>query len=159
MNNKLVYRKKTQRKNINMKNNDIETDLIKIKHLASIKENENMRFRTFLKGQNDLEIDTIVHQLHEELIKYIDCTQCGNCCRDLELTLHSEDITVLAQMENSDSESYIANYCEKNTWGDISLKTPCRYLDGVKCNIYMRIVPKNVANFHIQTKKDLYSAY
>ena len=56
-----------------MKINHIERDLSKIKHLASIRENENIRFRTFLKGQDNAKVDKIVHRLHEEISKQIGC--------------------------------------------------------------------------------------
>jgi len=50
---------------------NIETDLVKIKHFASIKEDENFRFRSFLKSKDEDTVDRIVHQLHDELVKQI----------------------------------------------------------------------------------------
>ena len=117
-----------------MKNNHIETDLLKIKRFASIREKENIRFRTFLKGKDSDKVDSIVHRLNEELSKQIDCTLCGNCC-NIKPRLRKEDIARLAQLENITPESYQEKYCEKD-FGDIYLKTiPCRYFDGKKCSI------------------------
>lgn len=118
-----------------MKNNYIETDLSKIKHLASIRENENIRFRIFLKGKDSDKVDSIVHRLHEEISKRIDCDLCGNCCQ-LTPRVYEEDIVILAQLENITPESYEHNHCEKDEFGEIYLKTiPCRYLEGTKCSI------------------------
>jgi len=114
----------------------LETDLSKIKHLASAKESENIRFRTFLKGKDDAKVDDIVRQLHDEITKQIDCTLCGNCCCVLKPQLHRADIMLLAQMENITPENYVINYCEEND-GEMFFKTaPCRYLEGKKCGIY-----------------------
>ena len=72
----------------------IETDLKKIKQTARKKEAENWEFRSFLKGY-DLEIkelDSIVHRLYERVYREIDCTVCGNCCREISPVLKLGDI-------------------------------------------------------------------
>ena len=53
--------------NNNMKSNHLETDLLKIEYLASIREDENYRFRAFLKGKDSVQVDTIVHR---QILKY-----------------------------------------------------------------------------------------
>jgi len=115
----------------------LETNLSKINTLSSVREDENIRFRTFLKGQNDETVDNIVNQLHKEITRQIDCTLCGNCCSQLKPELHQEDITKLAQLENITPETYLNNYCERDNFGEIYLKTmPCRYLEEKKCRLY-----------------------
>ena len=61
----------------------IETDLEVIKELAEKRADENWDFRSFLKGYPmDMdEMDEIVHDFYEQLVKEIDCKECGNCCR------------------------------------------------------------------------------
>ncbi|MDR1379924.1 MAG: YkgJ family cysteine cluster protein [Tannerella sp.] len=118
-------------------NYHLETDLSKIKYFASIRENENMHFRAFLKSRNDRIVDRIVHQIHEEMSPLIDCTLCGNCCGHLRPELHKSDIAILARLENITIKEYIENYCEKNEYGEIFTdKMPCRYLEEKKCRIY-----------------------
>ena len=54
----------------------VETDLKKIKETATIKEDENWKFRSFLKGY-DIEVeelDSVAHELFEEVQRRIDCT-------------------------------------------------------------------------------------
>ena len=116
----------------------IETDLLKIKYFATVRENENIRFRAFLKSKSSTEVDNIVHRLHKEIAAQIDCTLCGNCCCQLKPELHEKDIIILSQIEKITPENYIDNYCEKDDFdNDIYLKTiPCRYLEGKKCSIY-----------------------
>ena len=115
----------------------LETNLSKIEHLASVRENENIRFRTFLKSKDGVKVDSIVHRLHDEITKQIDCTLCGNCCCQLKPELHEKDIAVLAQLENCTLEHYQNIYCEKDEFGETYLKAvPCHYLEGKKCSIY-----------------------
>jgi len=113
-----------------------ETNLSKIKQKAAEREDENFRFRAFLKDKDIKKIDEIVHQLHKDITKQIDCTLCGNCCIQLKPRLDEKDIAVLALLENIFSEKYMEEYCEKD-FGDIYLENiPCRYVEGKKCSIY-----------------------
>ena len=55
-------------------------DLIKIKEIAKEKEDENWKFRTFLK-RHDMpleQMDSMVHRLYERVSSGIDCTACLN---------------------------------------------------------------------------------
>ncbi len=51
-----------------MKNNHIKTNLLKIQHAVSIRENENIRFCTFLKDEDRDKVNSIVHRLHEKIL-------------------------------------------------------------------------------------------
>jgi Fe-S-cluster containining protein len=131
----------------------METNLLEIKQLAAAREHENVRFRTFLKCRDSGKIDKIVYQLHSEITQQIDCTLCGNCCRQLQPELHKKDIATLARLENITPKSYKDNYCEKNEDGEISLKTmPCRYLKEKKCCIYENR-PEGCKNFPYTDKE------
>jgi hypothetical protein len=54
----------------------LETDLSKIKQLAAKREDENFRFRAFLKVKDSNEVDSIVHRLHE---KYVSLRSLSDC--------------------------------------------------------------------------------
>ena len=56
----------------------IEKNLLQIKSLASIREDENYCIRAFLKGKDGKIIDRIVQRLHTEITQQIDYTHCGN---------------------------------------------------------------------------------
>jgi len=114
----------------------LETNLSKIKQRAAERENENFRFRAFLKGKDSDKVDKIVHQLHKEITQQIDCNLCGNCCIQLKPRLNEKDIAILAPLENISSEKYMEEYCVKD-FGDIYLENiPCRYVEGKQCSIY-----------------------
>lgn len=49
---------------------------------AKKKEDENFKFRSFLKGHADEEeLDEQFLRLHKELLADYDCSKCGNCCK------------------------------------------------------------------------------
>lgn len=61
---------------------DIETDIERIKPLAEAKEDENWRFRAYLKGLDlsGADLDRLVWRHLEDITRRIDCRTCGNCC-------------------------------------------------------------------------------
>ncbi len=115
----------------------IITDLKRIKVLSADKEMENDNFRVFLKHQNGLDIDFVVHRLNDEITPQIDCTQCGNCCRSLMINVTSEEASALSnrlQLSLSDTK---AKYIEESEQGQLIMNTiPCHFLSGSSCSIY-----------------------
>lgn len=50
--------------------------------LANRKEEENYRFRNYLKNYADEEeLDKQFKRLHEKYFKIYDCKKCRNCCK------------------------------------------------------------------------------
>ena len=94
----------------------VETDLKKIKETAEKKWDENWEFRSFLKGY-DIEIkelDSIVHKLVERVSMEIDCTACGNCCKEVSPTLDQEDIERLSHGLGTTPEAFKRQFLVKN---------------------------------------------
>ncbi|MDX9976118.1 MAG: YkgJ family cysteine cluster protein, partial [FCB group bacterium] len=75
----------------------METNLERIKRLSEERDEENWRFRTFLKGRDEDEVDAQVHRLYEEVAAAIDCTACGNCCGVTWPCVSGEDVDRLAK--------------------------------------------------------------
>jgi len=118
------------------RNYKLETNLNYIHKQAVIREDENYRFRRYLKSQSADKIDKIVHRLHHEITRRIDCTTCGNCCEKLAPNFSEEEVDYLAKIEKISSKDYIKKYCVVED-GDIYLKTePCRYLKDKNCTIF-----------------------
>ena len=118
----------------------IELDLNIIKKNAKIKENENYWFRSYLKGQSGKKIDRIVHSLYAEVLDHIDCTECGNCCIELETCFQKDEIDRLTKELKIDKEEFIA---QSTNHGDDGEKdkfylndVPCQFLKDKKCTIY-----------------------
>jgi Fe-S-cluster containining protein len=115
----------------------LETDLEKIKALSLIREDENERFRQFLKNRNDDKTDALVHRLNEVISARIDCTACGNCCKELSPTLSKGDLKQIAEATRKSVEEVIAAYTERDAEGDTSFRhMPCCFLAHNKCTIY-----------------------
>ena len=120
----------------------VETDLKKIKKVTEKKRDENWEFRSFLKGY-DIEIeelDSIVHGLFEEVSRQIDCTTCGNCCREISPVLDNEDIERLSRGLGISSKNFKEQFLVKDdkaySAGFIFNKTSCPFLKGNVCSHY-----------------------
>ena len=116
----------------------IELDIEKINHISKLKEKENLNFRAFLKGQDDEKVDRIVHRLNKEVESQIDCTDCGNCCKNMRPCVTNNEIDTLTVIDKVSREYFIENFTEHDDLENIKyLKdTPCKYLSGKKCSIY-----------------------
>lgn len=117
----------------------IETDFEKIIQISKQKEKENIRFRTFLKGKDDDELDNLVHGLNKEIENQIDCTKCGNCCVNLRPCLTRKEINILSKIDNISRDYFIEKYTEEDKFENIKYlkNTPCKYLVDKKCSIYI----------------------
>ena len=113
------------------------TDLYKITLLAADKEVENDHFKNFLKEQDREQIDSIVHQLNEEITPQIDCTHCGNCCKSLMINVTAGETESLAGHLNMDVADVKEKYIEISNQGQMIINTiPCHFLEGKSCTIY-----------------------
>jgi uncharacterized protein len=116
----------------------LEIDTDKISQISKKKENENYRFRTFLKGQHDAKVDKLVHRINKEVEAQIDCTLCGNCCKILRPSVTDKEIDTLAKIDDLSREAFIEKFTEREAFeSQPYLKdTPCKYLLGKKCSVY-----------------------
>ncbi len=117
---------------------NIIRDLTLIANLATEREEENYDFRSFLKGKDDKKVDAIVHRLNEDISAQIDCTQCGNCCRSLMITLEKADTTRLSKHLGITKEDFEKKFVEKSAEDQTNIfnKIPCHFLDENKCTVY-----------------------
>jgi Fe-S-cluster containining protein len=118
-------------------------DLVQIRTQAEEKENENDRFRQFLKGKCDLEseeIDERVFAATRHVWAGIDCTQCANCCREVHPTFSEEEVDRLASRLSITREQFIEAYLQRSEPGDdnpwITRTKPCPFLKDNLCSVY-----------------------
>ncbi len=118
----------------------IELDLNIIKRNSEIREAENLKFRSFLKGQDSDQVDQIVHELYEEVIEHIDCTKCANCCIELETCFQKEELEQLTKHLNIDKKEFIRQSTKPVQLGEKDKyflnSVPCQFLTDKKCTIY-----------------------
>ena len=118
-------------------------DLVQLRVLAQESEEENWRFRQFLKTRCDLEpeqIDKRVFAATRHVWAGIDCTQCANCCRQIKPTFSEEDVSRLARRLGMAPAEFIGTYLEptepadQNPWQ--TRTTPCPFLEDNRCSVY-----------------------
>jgi Fe-S-cluster containining protein len=146
-------------KGVNISDMKVETDLKRIKKVAEKKWDENWEFRSFLKGY-DIEVeelDAIVHRLLEEVCGEIDCTACGNCCREISPVLDQEDIGRLSRGLGISPEDVKKRFLfedDKNySEGFIFNKRPCPFLRWNLCSHY-ELRPEACRSFPHLYKED-----
>jgi Fe-S-cluster containining protein len=118
-------------------------DLVQIRELAKEKEDENWKFRQFLKTQCDRsedEIDKLVIETTDRVWAGIDCTACANCCRQEKPSFSEEEIGRLARRLEMEPSQFIEEYLERtemgsdNPWQTRTL--PCPFLKDNRCSVY-----------------------
>jgi hypothetical protein len=118
-------------------------DLVQLRVLAQEKEDENWRFRQFLKSQCDLEPDELDHRVFETTRRVwagIDCTTCANCCREVKPTFSEEDVNRLSRRLAMAPQQLTDTYLERTEAGDDNpwqtRTTPCPFLKDNRCSVY-----------------------
>ncbi len=103
---------------------------------AKKRENENLRFRTFLKNHADPdELDLQFLDLHKELFSGYDCCQCGNCCRAYGTYLSDEEINSISAYLGMTRQKFLEDCLIRGRDG-LELPAPCRFLEmDSKCRI------------------------
>ena len=95
----------------------------KVRAEAKKKEDENFRFRSYLKGHaDDDELDRQFLRLHKELFADYDCSKCRNCCKMYKGSIPAEDINRDAQYLGITPEQFINAYLEKEEY-DMNYQT------------------------------------
>jgi uncharacterized protein len=118
-------------------------DLVQIRELAERKEDENSRFRQFLKTRCNLEPDEIdqrVFEITRRVWAGIDCTTCANCCREMKPTFSGDEVDRVARRLGIERQQFIETYLERseasseNPWQ--TRTTPCPFLKDNLCSVY-----------------------
>ncbi|HKV91623.1 MAG TPA: YkgJ family cysteine cluster protein [Candidatus Angelobacter sp.] len=118
-------------------------DLVQIRQQAEKKEDENFRFRRFLKTQCNLEpdeIDARVFAVTHRVWAGIDCTKCANCCREVKPGFSEEEVDRLARHLAMTRQQFIETYLEHSEpYSDkpwTTRATPCPFLKDNLCSVY-----------------------
>jgi len=118
-------------------------DLVQIRTAARKKEDENWRFRAFLKDECDLdseEIDSRVFEITRRVWAGIDCTECANCCREVKPSFSADEVKRLARRLGLKPEQFVKSYLERTEphsdkpWQ--TRTTPCPFLKDNRCSVY-----------------------
>ncbi|NDJ61251.1 MAG: YkgJ family cysteine cluster protein [Chloroflexi bacterium] len=123
---------------------DLITDLDMIRRLAAAQHDRFEVMRYLLEDEDaltDAQIDRLVDHIAAPIIAAIDCTQCANCCRVLDVYLTPDDAARLAAGLDlpvaAVTDRYIdhAAAAQVGEWGRFRAR-PCALLNGTLCSVY-----------------------
>jgi len=96
-------------------------DLSKIKLRArkSIKSNRKLVY--LLKKKDNLTVDTLLHEAHENAFACIDCLQCANCCKTTGPLFTDKDIERISKHFKLKPQQFISQYLRMDEENDYVL--------------------------------------
>lgn len=106
--------------------------------LFAKKKIENESFQKFIHLLPSKQIDFTLDVIIPEVEKEIDCTQCGNCCRQMQPGVMKDEIAVLASEKNMSVEDFMNDYMNQERGSMIYYMKarPCTFLENKMCSIY-----------------------
>ena len=120
------------------------TDLEAIQTQAAARHDEFEVLRYMLEINDDIsdaDLDAFIDALAAPIIAAIDCRQCANCCRNLDVYLTPDDAQRLADGVDIPLSEVKTRYINQQAaqhegeWGRFT-HSPCAFLDGKLCSIY-----------------------
>lgn len=122
---------------------ELITDLATIAQLAAQRHDEFDVLRYRLQLDDDLsdeQIDQQVRLIAAPILAAIDCRECGNCCRALDVELGEDDLQRLASGLQTTTAA-IRSHVSIQDRGDpdvigIFRHKPCPFLRGKLCSVY-----------------------
>jgi uncharacterized protein len=119
--------------------------LQRIKVLSEENQAENYDFRSWLKNYAPRGIDDIVKALSQKYFALIDCKECANCCRELELEFTEPELHTIANSMEQTIDEFKKRFVPEGTM------KPCPALKGNLCSIYQH---RPTLAGHIRTSKN-----
>jgi Fe-S-cluster containining protein len=113
-------------------------NIAQLSALAKNAEAANKKFFAKLKKSKPSQLDDVVHDLHDEVFKDIDCLACANCCKTTSPIFYDKDIERLAKYFRLKPAQFIEKYLHIDEDKDYVLNmAPCPFL-GLDnyCSVY-----------------------
>lgn len=141
----------------------IEKDLEKIRLLGERNEQQNFKFRSFLKYTDmaSSEIDSMVLEIYDHVRREIDCSECANCCKQFTPLLDEHDIRRFIKKLDMDAAEFKSRYLEEAKADDDKetyqfRELPCPFLLNNRCSNYHNR-PRQCRAYPYLHKKDFTS--
>lgn len=115
----------------------LETNLEVISSLAEPHWADNWNFRAYVQRNiKPAEIDAKAIAIYRDVSAIIDCTSCGNCCKEVYPRMTPDDISRLAKgMGQSTAEVLRLTYKQDDHTVSFC-ESPCPMLQDNKCTVY-----------------------
>lgn len=107
-----------------------------LENLANIKQEENIKFRTFLKNHADpKELDEQFKQLHDKYFSIYDCSKCRNCCKQYYGTFSKNEIEKAASFLELSTNELKDKYLQSkpDSEGYKTKNYPCDFFQNGEC--------------------------
>ena len=119
---------------------DLIREIPVIAKRAAANEEEDFRFRAYLKGHSmsGARLDARVREITDDVWSQIDCTTCANCCRAYTTSVDDVDIARLAKRLEITTAEFGKRYIDGVIDGEKQLiSKPCVFLgDDNRCTVY-----------------------
>jgi uncharacterized protein len=109
-----------------------------IQKLARDTRDENERFFKRLKKKVPVNLDEIVHELHDKAFETFDCLACANCCSSISPMMTGKDVERLAKPLKLKPSQVIEKYMHLDEDHDyVFNQSPCPFLMADNyCSVY-----------------------
>ncbi|MGQ9732412.1 MAG: YkgJ family cysteine cluster protein [Candidatus Zipacnadales bacterium] len=118
----------------------METDLKRIYRLATRRQRDNRNFLRWLKYRQPwprTKLLRLQRQLVRRVWQEVECTECANCCSQMQLQLTARDCAQVARAAGMELADFQRQHTDRHRDGLWYLKKqPCLFLDGRRCTIY-----------------------
>jgi len=113
-------------------------DLDDFRKSAEKAEQQNKKLFAKLKRLKPKDLDTNVHQFHDEAFEHIDCLTCANCCKTTSPIFYQKDMDRAAKHLKMKTGEFLQKYLHMDEDGDFVLNSaPCPFLGSDNyCSIY-----------------------
>jgi Fe-S-cluster containining protein len=116
------------------------TEIPLIQRYAARREDENWRFRTYVKHRlkmEDDQLDAVVQETTDAVWSQIDCTRCAQCCRTLQVVVDHQDAARLAKRLNMSASEFKRRYMKFDEHKEgYFAASPCPFLKENACSVY-----------------------
>ena len=126
----------------------------KLKKAFEKVEDDNWKFRTFLKRKEPEDLDEFVNKLHRTLFREMDCRVCRNCCKTIVPVLTHEDIERISNALGLTIEEFRNEHLKESEGEWIVNSKPCQFLTPDGCSIY-ESRPKACREYPYTDKKEI----
>jgi uncharacterized protein len=107
---------------------------------AEHRDDENYEFLRSMKFRDyGFDPDEVAGELHRQAFEILDCTQCANCCKTLDIKFTEEDIERIAGHLNMEIADFVETYLEtdEEDGSHKAREKPCPFLgEDDHCTIY-----------------------
>ncbi len=91
-----------------------------------------------LSKYNPRELDSIVHNIHDQAFSLYDCLSCANCCRNISPAISHNDVEQLSKKIKVRPSEIVTRHLQVDYEGDfVFTLAPCPFIDGENyCSVY-----------------------